>query len=89
MRTARAVAHWTIVAVLGTGFLAALWMVFVVYRIPGAPMGPMFGAAPDVPPDFFLQRRLYALEAWVTFGFLSVYLGLTSLAPASRSQGDV
>jgi len=80
------VAHWLIVIVLGTGFLAALYMVFVVYRLPGQGPGPMFGHATEVELDFFLRRRLYALEAWVTFGFLSVYLALTSLRPATGSS---
>jgi hypothetical protein len=85
----RAVAHWTIVLVLGTGFLSALYMVFVVYRVPGAGIGPMYGLATEVTPEFFLQRRLYALEAWVTFGFLAVYLGLTSLRPdPGRAEGE-
>lgn len=59
-------------------------MVFVVHRVPDSSVGPMFGLAGDVPQDFFLRRRLYALEAWITFGFLSVYLALTWLrAPES------
>lgn len=77
--------HWLIVTILGTGFLAAIYMVFVVYRVEGQGVGPMFGAAHDVPMDFFLRRRLYALEAWVTFGFLSVYLASTSLRPPRDS----
>jgi len=74
------VAHWTILFVLGTGFLAALYMTFVVFR-PEAHGGPMFEAAKTVPLDFFVRRRVYALEAWMTFGFLAVYLALTSLRP--------
>ena len=53
-------------------------MVFVVHHVPGH-TGPMFEAASSVSPDFFLRRRLYALEAWLTFGFLSVFLALTWL----------
>ena len=74
-------AHWLIVGILGTGFLAALYMVFVIYAVPGQGLGPMGQSATDVSLDFFLRRRLYALEAWITFGFLSVYLALTSLRP--------
>jgi len=79
MTTPQRVVHWLIVTILGTGFLAALYMVFVVHRIEGQGIGPMGGAASEVPLDFFLRRRVYALEAWLTFGFLSVYLALTSL----------
>jgi len=79
------VAHWTIVTVLGTGFLAALYMTFVVFR-PEAHGGPMLDAARDVPLDFFVRRRAYALEAWMTFGFLALYLALTSLRPSASGS---
>jgi hypothetical protein len=67
-----------------TGFFAALYMVFVVYRVPvelnqGAfSFGPLGHDSLKLPHEFMLQRRLYALEAWITFGFLSVYFALTS-----------
>ena len=75
-------AHWLIVAILSTGFLAAIYMVYVVFGVDGS-VGPMGNQATDVDLDFFLRRRLYALEAWLTFGFLSVYLALTSLRPGT------
>lgn len=78
------IAHWTIVFVLGTGFLAALYMTFVVFR-PEAHGGPLLETARTVPLDFFVRRRVYALEAWMTFGFLAIYLALTSLRP-TRSE---
>lgn len=84
MRLPQRVAHWTIVTVLGTGFLAALYMTFVVFR-PEAHGGPLFETARTVDLDFFVRRRVYALEAWMTFGFLAIYLALTSLRP-SRSE---
>ena len=74
------IAHWLIVGILLSGFLSALYMVFVVCRVEGH-TGPLFGLAQTVPQDFFVRRRLYALEAWITFGFLSVYLALTWLRP--------
>lgn len=79
MTTPQLVVHWLIVANLAIGFFAAIYMVFVVYRIDGAGPGPMMSRARDVPQHFFVRRRLYALEAWLTFGFLSVYLALTWL----------
>jgi hypothetical protein len=83
MTLPRRLAHYTVLFVLGTGFLAALYMVFVVHRVEGQGLGPMGSAASEVPLDFFVRRRLYALEAWLTFGFLSVYLALTELRPSS------
>ena len=78
--------HWTIIVVLGTGFLSALFMVFVVYR-PEGHVGPLWTHATRLPHEFIVQRRMYALEAWVTFGFLSVYLALTSLRPVRPGNG--
>ena len=75
---ARRIVAGLIVFVLGTGFLSALYMVFVVHHVPGH-TGPMLEAATSVPADFFLRRRLYALEAWLTFGFHSNFLALTWL----------
>ena len=86
MTTTQRVVHWGIVAVLSTGFLSALYMVFVVYAVPGAGVGPMYHHAEEVPLDFFLRRRLYGLEAWLTFGFLSVYLALTSLRTSASAD---
>ncbi len=84
MTTPQRVAHWLILTLLGTGFLSALYMTFVVFA-PEAHQGPLFAVAKDVPLDFFLRRRVYALEAWMTFGFLSIYLALTSLRPSAAS----
>jgi hypothetical protein len=75
-------AYALIVFVLGTGFLSALYMVFVVHHVPGH-AGPMLEGAHGVSPEFFLRRRLYALEAWITFGFLSIFLALTWFRPKS------
>jgi hypothetical protein len=75
------VVHWAIVLNLTTGFLAAIYMVFVVFAPEGG-TGPLLGRAREIPLDFFVRRRMYALEAWLTFGFLAIYLGLTSLRPA-------
>ncbi len=67
-----------IYVILSTGFLSALYMVFVVYRPPTGRTGPLFGGARELPHEFLVQRRLYALEAWITFGALAVYFALTS-----------
>lgn len=80
------VVHWAIVLNLAIGFVAACYMVFVVFA-PQGHTGPLLERARDMPIEPFLKRRLYALEAWVTFGFLSVYLALTWLRP-DVSQDD-
>ena len=35
-------------------------------------------AAFNTPRTEILQRRLYALEAWIAFGFLAIYFALTN-----------
>jgi len=52
-------------------------MVFFVYKFKGR-IGPLGDSAKEVPHEFFIRRRLYALEAWIIFGFLAVYFALTS-----------
>ena len=73
--------HYLIIINLVTGFLSSLYMVFVVYKPPGNESligGPLWSAARTLPHDFIVERRLYALEAWIVFGFLSIYYALTS-----------
>ena len=70
--------HYLIYLVLSTGFLSAIYMVYVVYRPEGGGMAPLWGAARKMPHDLLVQRRLYAIEAWLCFGFLAVYFALTS-----------
>ena len=75
------IAHYGIIFILLTGFLSAVYMVYVVLRGDDNHVGPLFSRVKAMPQDLFLRRRLYAIEAWLTFGFLSVYLALTSLRP--------
>ena len=77
--------HWAIVANLLLGFVGALYMVFVVHALPGG-IGPFGADVAAADPAFFLRRRLYALEAWVCFGFLAIYLGLTDLRRTSSAH---
>jgi hypothetical protein len=72
--------HYFILLNLTTGFFAALYMVFVVYAPPKelGVTGPLFSAVKNLPHDFLIERRLYAMEAWICFGFLSLYFALTS-----------
>ncbi len=69
--------HYFIYINLITGFLSALYMVFFVYKVEGS-KGPMWKKAKDVSHEFFMQRRMYAIEAWIIFGALAIYFALTS-----------
>jgi hypothetical protein len=72
-------------AVIVLNFLAeiayASWMVFVELRPPGAGIGPLGAAALGADPSLMLARRLYALEAWVAIGALSIYLAIVEIKP--------
>lgn len=62
----------------------ASWQVFVVMQPPGV-VGPMFGAAQALPFEDMIVRRMYALEGWIAFGILAVYVALTELVPRIRA----
>ncbi len=63
------------------------YQVFVVLQ-PDGTFGPMFTRAADLPIDQMTMRRMYALEAWIAFGVLSIYLGLTEIVPRRRGPSD-
>jgi hypothetical protein len=69
--------HYFVYANLITGFFSALYMVFVVYRPEGSSFGPLWSASRQMPHDLLVERRLYAIEAWLIFGFLALYFGIT------------
>ncbi|MBS1962941.1 MAG: hypothetical protein JST04_12050 [Bdellovibrionales bacterium] len=77
MKTLARLFHYFVYANLITGFLSALYMVFVVYHPEGGGFGPLWGASRQMPHDLLVERRLYAIEAWITFGFLATYFALT------------
>ena len=74
------VLHWIVIAHLLSGALYAGWQVFVVLA-PEGHIGPLFGAAVDVPAEQLMARRMYALEAWLASGALAIYLAITEIAP--------
>ena len=53
--------------------------VFVVFDLGTG--GPLFWAAIDMDIDFFLKRRLYAIETWIAIVGLAIYLALTEISP--------
>lgn len=75
------VLHLFIVANLAVEFLYASYQVFFVVVPPGHPGGPLFGAAEGLDHELMVTRRLYALEGWVAFGALAVYLAVTEVGP--------
>ncbi len=64
-----------------TGQIAyATFQVFVVLQ-PDGTMGPMLMTAADVPHELMVARRLYAIEAWIAFVGLALYLAITEFLP--------
>lgn len=70
--------HYFIYFNLGTGFLSALYMVFIVYQVKGR-KGPLWKRSTDTTDSHFVRRRMFALEAWIIFGFLALYFAVTHL----------
>jgi len=83
------VLHWAIILNFLVEIAYMSYQVFVVMD-PGT-SGPLFGAAREMDIDFFLKRRLYAIETWIALGGLAIYLAITEIRPrlerAERSAG--
>ena len=64
------------------------YMVFFVLRPEGIE-GPLFAAALEIPHEFMVTRRLYAIEHWIAAAGLAVYLALTEIGPRlRRARGE-
>jgi len=59
------------------------YQVFVTLQ-PAGVEGPMGAAAVSLPFEAMVVRRLYALEGWVAFIGLAVYLAITEIYPRLR-----
>ena len=78
--------HWLIILNLVLEIVYASAMVFFVIAPDGG--GPLGARALDMPFEMMVTRRLYAVEAWIAIGALSIYLGLTEIAPRRRAAGS-
>ncbi len=78
--------HWAIIAHLAIEVVYAGYMVFAVLRPPGV-SGPLGAAAATVPLELMVPRRLYALEHWVAFVGLALYLAVTEILPRRLERG--
>jgi hypothetical protein len=82
----RRIIHWAIIIHLLTGAAYAFFMVMVILRPEGAGSAPLFTAARTIPHELLVARRLYAIEGWVAFSGLAIYLALTTLRPRPAPQ---
>lgn len=74
------VLHWAIILNLLFEIVYAAYMVFVVV-VPKGVSGPLGQAALAIPHKLMVTRRLYAIEFWIAFAGLALYLAITELAP--------
>jgi ABC-type dipeptide/oligopeptide/nickel transport system permease subunit len=70
--------HWFVIANLSLEIAYGLYMVFFVI---GGSRWPLFAKAVNTPVEVILKRRLYAVEAWIAIGALSIYLAITEILP--------
>ena len=78
--------HVLFLVLLTTEVAYASYMVFFVMQPPGT-AGPLLfnpGAVESIDAEFLMVRRMYALEAWLAFGALALYVGLTEILPRRR-----
>jgi len=74
--------HWLLIIFLVTQCAYASWMIFVELALETT--GPLFGAARSMPHELMVTRRLYAIEFWIAFVGLALYLALTEIGPRLR-----
>lgn len=71
--------HLTILTCFLGGFLYGVWQIFVVLA-PGAP-GPLGARASTISHELMMARRAYAIETWIIFGCMALYLAFTEILP--------
>lgn len=71
------ICHWLIIFLFITQVFYAFYMVFFVVK-PIDVAGPLWGNAKGMDFEMMVTRRLYAIEFWVSFGAMCIYLALTS-----------
>ncbi|HHO49983.1 MAG TPA: hypothetical protein ENK18_03715 [Deltaproteobacteria bacterium] len=74
------VLHGIIIGTLALESLYAGFQVFIVLQ-PEGMVGPLLFGATEVPLELLIVRRMYAIEAWLAFAALAIYLGLTEVLP--------
>ena len=66
--------HWAIVINFVISLIYSVYQIFVVMD-PGT-SGPLWGAATDLDFEYFLKRRLYAIEFWIQFVGFAIYMAI-------------
>ncbi len=83
------IVHFALIANMLLEVIYAGYMVLVVVKPEGMPAGPLWNAAKTMPFDMMVTRRLYAVEFWIAFVGLAVYLALTEIKPRFYPREDI
>lgn len=82
MTLPRRVLHLSLITILAVQALYCFAQVLFVLQPAGGSPGPLFGASAEISHELLVARRLYAIEGWIAFGALAIYLGITEIRPA-------
>ncbi len=77
--------HWAIILNFVCQVIYAAYMVFFVVKPPGL-TGPLGSKVLDLDFEFIVTRRLYAIEFWIAFVGLSLYLAITEIYPRTKKN---
>jgi hypothetical protein len=58
-----------------------VYSIYMVFFVIGGGHWPLLSKAIETPIQIILERRLYAIEAWIAIGALSIYVALTIYLP--------
>ena len=78
------VIHWIIIINFIFEIAYCTLQVFVVFS--DGSFLPLFGSALTMDIDFFLKRRLYAIESWIAITGLAIYLAITEIMPRKKKE---
>jgi hypothetical protein len=70
--------HWLLIF---NFVLEILYGTYIVFFALGSGWMPLFGQAARMPLESIIRRRLYAIEVWLAFMGLAVYLAITEVLP--------
>lgn len=77
--------HWGIIVNFIIQVVYATYMIFFVVRPPGL-SGPLGSRVLDLDFELVVIRRMYAIEFWIAFAGLALYLAITEIYPRTKKN---
>ncbi len=77
--------HWGIILNFIFQVIYAAYMVFFVVK-PLGQAGPLGSKVLELDFEFVVTRRLYAIEFWIAFVGLALYLAITEIYPRAKNS---